>query len=90
MDIVPTGQAYGLPLGSFGTSLGSFQIEEGKSATQIVGNDAPAQEGLVVLGDQEPEFQMTHLMKSLSSISLVFDSWCIGKTKAIMLTLPIC
>jgi TonB-linked SusC/RagA family outer membrane protein len=45
-------------LGSFGTSLGTFQIEEGKSATQIVGNDAPTHEGLVVLGDQEPNFQM--------------------------------
>ncbi len=45
-------------LGSFGTSLGTFQIEEGKSATQIVGNNAPAQEGVVVLGDQEPRFQM--------------------------------
>lgn len=45
-------------LGSFGTSLGSFQIEEGKSATQIVGTDAPDREGLVVLGNQEPKFQM--------------------------------
>jgi len=45
-------------LGSFGTSLGSFYIEEGKSATQIVGTDAPAHDGLVVLGDQEPRFQM--------------------------------
>jgi TonB-linked SusC/RagA family outer membrane protein len=45
-------------LGSFGTSLGSFQIEQGKSATQIVGTDAPAKEGLVVLGDAEPRFQM--------------------------------
>ncbi len=45
-------------LGSFGTSLGSFQIEQGKSATQIVGTDAPANQGLVVLGDQEPKFQM--------------------------------
>ncbi len=46
-------------LGSFGTSLGSFQIEEGKSATQIVGTDAPAHpSGLVVLGNQEPRFQM--------------------------------
>lgn len=45
-------------LGSFGTSLGSFYIEEGKSATQIVGTDAPSHEGLVVLGDAEPKFQM--------------------------------
>ena len=45
-------------LGAFGTSLGSFQIEEGKSATQIVGTDAPSHAGLVVLGNQEPKFQM--------------------------------
>lgn len=45
-------------LGSFGTSLGTFQIEEGKSATQIVGTDAPNKTGIVVLGDQEPRFQM--------------------------------
>jgi outer membrane receptor protein involved in Fe transport len=47
-------------LGSFGQSLGIFQIEEGKSATQIVGTDAPTHpKGVaVVLGDQEPEFQM--------------------------------
>lgn len=47
-------------LGSFGTSLGSFQIEQGKSATQIVGVNAPAvTKGVVVpLGNQEPDFQM--------------------------------
>ncbi|HEY0434529.1 MAG TPA: TonB-dependent receptor, partial [Chitinophagaceae bacterium] len=46
-------------LGSFGTSLGTFQIEQGKSATQIVGTDAPGHpSGLIVLGDQEPKFQM--------------------------------
>ncbi|CAN5238851.1 SusC/RagA family TonB-linked outer membrane protein [soil metagenome] len=51
-------------LGSFGTSLGTFQIEEGKSATQIVGKNATfqtpdAEKGkLYVLGDQEPKFQM--------------------------------
>jgi len=45
-------------LGSFGTSLGTFQIEKGKSATQIVGTNAPDQTGVVVLGDQEPIFQM--------------------------------
>ncbi len=47
-------------LGSFGTSLGTFQIEQGKSATQIVGNDAPnLPKGVsTVLGDVEPKFQM--------------------------------
>lgn len=45
-------------LGSFGTSLGTFQIEQGKSATQIVGTDAPDHTGVIVLGNQEPKFQM--------------------------------
>lgn len=47
-------------LGSFGTSLGTFRIEEGKSATQIVGVDAPAfpKDEIVPLGNQEPRFQM--------------------------------
>jgi len=40
----------------FGTGLGTFRIEEGKSATQIVGNDANG--NVVVLGDAEPDFQM--------------------------------
>ncbi|WP_062054704.1 SusC/RagA family TonB-linked outer membrane protein [Aquimarina longa] len=44
-------------LGGFGTGLGSFRIEEGKSATQIVGTDGSG--NLAVLGDSEPDFQMT-------------------------------
>ena len=43
--------------GGFGTNLGAFQLEEGKSATQIVG-DGPG--GAVVqLGDAAPDFQMS-------------------------------
>ncbi len=38
--------------GGFGTSLGAFQIEEGKSATQIVGSEG-------VVGDAAPDFQMS-------------------------------
>ena len=47
-------------LGSFGTSLGTFYIEEGKSATQIVGTDAPNKPAgeIVPLGNGEPDFQM--------------------------------
>ena len=42
-------------LGAFGNTLGTFRIEEGASATQIVGIDnGPARK----LGDQEPDFQM--------------------------------
>lgn len=51
---VPTFQT-----GGFGTSLGAMQIEEGKSATQIVGNDTVG--GQLVtrqLGDVMPDFQM--------------------------------
>ncbi len=44
-------------LGGFGTGLGTFRIEEGKSVTQIVGNDING--NLVVLGNAEPDFQMT-------------------------------
>ena len=51
---VPTFQT-----GGFGTSLGAMQIEKGKSATQIVGNDTVGGE-LVTrqLGDVMPDFQM--------------------------------
>lgn len=47
-------------LGSFGTTLGTFRIEEGKSATQIVGTNAPTtpKDEIVALGNQEPKFQM--------------------------------
>ncbi|MDO6604174.1 SusC/RagA family TonB-linked outer membrane protein [Arenibacter palladensis] len=41
----------------FGTGLGTFRIEEGKSATQIVGNDENG--NVVTLGDAEPDFQMS-------------------------------
>ncbi|HEV8124002.1 MAG TPA: SusC/RagA family TonB-linked outer membrane protein [Gemmatimonadales bacterium] len=43
--------------GGFGTSLGAFRIEEGKSATQIVGNTSPTTVGIV--GDAAPDFQMS-------------------------------
>jgi len=41
----------------FGTGLGTFRIEQGQSATQIVGNDASG--NTVILGDAEPDFQMS-------------------------------
>lgn len=45
-----------VPQGSFGYVLGSFQIEQGKSATQIKGLDGD--NGVAVLGDATPKFQM--------------------------------
>jgi TonB-linked SusC/RagA family outer membrane protein len=39
-------------VGGFGTSLGAFQIEQGKSATQIIGSEG-------VVGDAYPDFQMS-------------------------------
>ncbi|RFM27159.1 SusC/RagA family TonB-linked outer membrane protein [Deminuibacter soli] len=45
-----------IPQGSFGYVLGSFQVEQGKSATQIVGLNGA---GVGVLGDAEPKFQMS-------------------------------
>lgn len=43
------------PQGAFGYVLGSFQVEQGKSATQIVGLNG---QGVGILGDAEPKFQM--------------------------------
>ncbi|MEO7962744.1 MAG: SusC/RagA family TonB-linked outer membrane protein [Gemmatimonadaceae bacterium] len=45
--------------GGFGASLGSFQIEQGKSATQIVGTDTIPGVSLRVLGDANPDFRMS-------------------------------
>jgi len=49
-------------VGGFGTSLGVYRVEEGQSATQIVGLD-PAEDGsgiiLKKLGDGEPDFQLS-------------------------------
>src|ERR1017187_1427750 len=45
-----------VPQGSFGYVLGSFQIQQGKSVTQIVGLNG---HGVGVLGDAEPKFQMS-------------------------------
>ncbi len=42
-------------IGAFGAGLGTFRIEEGFSATQIVGSYP---DGLRVIGDAEPDFQM--------------------------------
>ena len=44
-----------IPQGSFGYVLGSFQVEQGKSATQILGLNGT---GVAVLGNAEPRFQM--------------------------------
>ncbi|MFD1094775.1 SusC/RagA family TonB-linked outer membrane protein [Salegentibacter chungangensis] len=45
--------------GAFGATLGTFRIEEGKSATQIVGiSDNPGPNGFEQFGDAEPDFQM--------------------------------
>ncbi len=46
-----------IPQGSFGYVLGSFQIEQNKTATQIVGLDGD--KGVQKLGDAEPRFQMS-------------------------------
>lgn len=52
-------------VGGFGTSLGAFRIEQGKSATQIVGTEG-------VVGDAEPKFQMT------GSSDLTWKRWSLG------------
>ncbi|HTL10777.1 MAG TPA: SusC/RagA family TonB-linked outer membrane protein [Chitinophagaceae bacterium] len=45
-----------IPQGSFGYVLGSFQIQEGQSATQLLGLNG---QGVGKLGDAEPRFQMS-------------------------------
>jgi TonB-dependent starch-binding outer membrane protein SusC len=47
--------------GGFGASLGSFRIEQGASATQIVGNDSLPDGSVVVrkVGDANPDFNMS-------------------------------
>jgi TonB-linked SusC/RagA family outer membrane protein len=48
--------------GGFGTGLGAFRIEEGASATQIVGNQGVDATGTPIvkkLGDTEPTFRMS-------------------------------
>ncbi len=58
-------------LGGFGTGLGTFRIEEGKSATQIVGKNEDGD--IIVLGDAEPDFQMTfNNSLSYKNLSLSF------------------
>jgi len=46
--------------GGFGTALGAFRIEQGRSATQIVGNDTTAAgaDTVVTLGDANPDFKV--------------------------------
>nr|WP_240359770.1 SusC/RagA family TonB-linked outer membrane protein [Pyxidicoccus trucidator] len=49
----------GFPAGGFGDALGSFRIEEGASATQIVGNVGRDENGTPIvqkIGDTEPDF----------------------------------
>ncbi len=47
-----------VPQGSFGYVLGTYQIQQGKSATQILGLSPTSQTGIAVLGNSEPTFQM--------------------------------
>lgn len=48
-------------VGGFGTALGAFEIAEGASATQIVGNDSLPDGSTVVrkIGDANPDFNMS-------------------------------
>lgn len=45
--------------GAFGATLGTLRIEEGKSATQLVGIDPDNPDGVTKWGDAEPDFQMS-------------------------------
>ncbi len=61
-------------LGAFGTTLGTFNIEEGKSVTQIIGIDTTKSgDGIVAkLGDTEPKFQMNFLNEIVIMRNLSF------------------
>ncbi len=65
--------------GGFGTSLGAFRIEQGASATQIVGNAGVDENGNPIvrkIGDTEPTFRMsfTNTLKYRDfSLSFLFD-----------------
>ncbi|MBU8899976.1 SusC/RagA family TonB-linked outer membrane protein [Corallococcus sp. H22C18031201] len=66
--------------GGFGTSLGSFRIEKGASATQIVGNAGLDENGeccvVKKLGDTEPTFRMSFtnsLKYDAFTLSFLFD-----------------
>ncbi|QDE94192.1 SusC/RagA family TonB-linked outer membrane protein [Myxococcus xanthus] len=65
--------------GGFGTALGAFRIEEGASATQIVGNDGVDENGNPIvrkIGDTEPTFRMSftnNLKFQDFSLSFLFD-----------------
>lgn len=64
-------------VGGFGTSLGAFRIQQGASATQIVGNDGLKPDGTCCLvnkiGDAEPDFRMSFVNRvSSHGFSLYF------------------
>nr|WP_228565077.1 SusC/RagA family TonB-linked outer membrane protein [Myxococcus sp. AB036A] len=65
--------------GGFGTGLGAFLIEEGSTATQIVGNDGVDENGRPIvrkIGDTEPTFRMSftnNLKYRDFSLSFLFD-----------------
>jgi TonB-linked SusC/RagA family outer membrane protein len=67
--------------GGFGASLGAFRIEEGASATQIVGNSGLDENGnccaVVKLGDTEPDFRIGFFQSfSWKGLGLsVFADW---------------
>ena len=45
--------------GAFGATLGTLRIEEGQSATQLVGIDPNNPDGVTKWGDAEPDFQLS-------------------------------
>ena len=50
--------AFDAPNGGFASFIGVFRIQQGSSATQIVG-PVPGVEGAVKIGDSEPDFQLS-------------------------------
>jgi hypothetical protein len=63
-------------VGGFGTSLGAFEIRPGHSVTQIVGTPIDSAGLPTIVGDANPDFQMTFgsdLQYHRWSLGLLFD-----------------
>jgi TonB-linked SusC/RagA family outer membrane protein len=67
-------------VGGFGTGLGAFRVEQGKSATQIIGtipdSTNPSGTRIVQVGDANPDFQMSFssdLTRGRFALGLLFD-----------------
>jgi TonB-linked SusC/RagA family outer membrane protein len=57
-DLPSNVPAFDITVAGFGTGLGAFRIEQGKSATQIVSTIDPTPNKVAVVGNGEPDFRV--------------------------------